>query len=343
MDKFDYNEFTDCPCPSLEEITSSWKEGADTPLVSILCNTYNHKEFIEDALRGFLIQKTEFPFEIIIHDDASSDGTSGIIQEYANRYPALIKPVLQTVNQYSQGKKPTPIAVQYASGQYVALCEGDDFWIEENKLQMQVDCMLENQDIDLCFHSAYKVTPEGDVVAVIARGVKDRLIDLNEVIEGGGGFMPTASIVVKRDVIVKLPDWFADAPVGDYFIQVYGSLKGACYLNRTFSAYRWMINDSWSDQVYSNHEKFFRMVREMLRSVQLLESDNIFKNVHARSFTRIRSRLIYDILLVSYENGFFIKGMREALRLGLLAKLPYISGYFIVSIRRALSRRLGGS
>ena len=109
-------------------------------LVSICCITYNHEKYIRDAIEGFLMQKTDFPFEVLIHDDASTDGTADIIREYETKYPDIIKPIYQTENQYSKGIK---ISATYnyprAKGKYIALCEGDDYWIDPYKLQKQVD------------------------------------------------------------------------------------------------------------------------------------------------------------------------------------------------------------
>jgi len=102
------------------------------PLVSICCLTYNHAPYIRDAIEGFLMQKTNFPVEILIHDDASTDGTADIIREYETRYPDIIKPIYQTENQYSKGVK---ISWEYqfsrARGKYIALCEGDDYWTDK--------------------------------------------------------------------------------------------------------------------------------------------------------------------------------------------------------------------
>lgn len=138
-----------------EEIMHSWRNKGDC-IVSVVCATYNHENYIEQAIKSFLSQKTSFPFEIIIHDDASTDGTQDIIKKYQKKYPELIHPIFQTENQYSKGNfKPLFYAAGYARGQYIALCEGDDFWIDNEKLQIQIDCMLENPDVDFSFHSAW--------------------------------------------------------------------------------------------------------------------------------------------------------------------------------------------
>lgn len=126
-----------------EEITANWISCYENPLVSVCCATYNHEKFIEDAICGFLAQETNFPFEIIIRDDASDDRTTSIIKKYANLYPKIIKLVINIENQYKKGIRPNHIWPDLAKGDYLALCEGDDFWVSKNKLQKQLD-ILEN-------------------------------------------------------------------------------------------------------------------------------------------------------------------------------------------------------
>jgi len=125
---------------SEHEILSRWSS-LDPPLVSVICITYNHEKYIRDAIEGCLIQDTDFPFEVIIHDDASTDGTTAIVRAYAERYPSIIKPIYQTENQYSQGNKPITFWLPRVRGQYIALCEGDDYWHDPSKLQKQVDIL----------------------------------------------------------------------------------------------------------------------------------------------------------------------------------------------------------
>ena len=110
-----------------------------SPLVSITCLTYNHAPYLRQCLDGFVMQKTSFPIEILIYDDASEDGTQDIIREYERKYPDLIKPIYQTENQYSKGVK-VEFVYNYprAKGKYIAFCEGDDYWTDPNKLQKQI-------------------------------------------------------------------------------------------------------------------------------------------------------------------------------------------------------------
>ncbi|KRB55965.1 glycosyltransferase [Flavobacterium sp. Root186] len=139
------------------DIISSWKIDDTQPLVSIICTTFNHENFISETLNGFLIQKTTFPFEIIVHDDASTDNTASVINDFAAKYPLIIKPILQKENQYS--KKEVNIWSDFtfpkAKGKYIALCEGDDYWIDELKLQKQVDFLENNTEYVITWTDFY--------------------------------------------------------------------------------------------------------------------------------------------------------------------------------------------
>ncbi|WP_313114927.1 glycosyltransferase family 2 protein [Aequorivita sediminis] len=142
------------------------------PLVSILCITYNHQQFIGKCLESLTNQKCDFDFEILIHDDASTDGTQAIIKEFQLRYPKIVKPILQTENQWS--RKPSGINLRFnyprAKGKYIALCEGDDYWIGEDKLQKQVTFLENNPDYSMIC-SAYNIVTEESVQPIVKKGI----------------------------------------------------------------------------------------------------------------------------------------------------------------------------
>ncbi|SHE77585.1 Glycosyltransferase involved in cell wall bisynthesis [Bacteroides luti] len=138
------------------------------PKVSVICLAYNHESFIRKCMDGFVMQQANFSFEVLVHDDASTDNTASIIREYEVKYPDLIKPIYQTENKYSQ-KIDIPRTYQYprAKGEYIAICEGDDYWIDPLKLQKQVDFLDENPDYGLvwtdvnCLHQESQKLQEG--------------------------------------------------------------------------------------------------------------------------------------------------------------------------------------
>ena len=121
-------------------------------VVTIRCLVYNHEQYLRKCLDGFIMQKTNFPFEAVVHDDASTDGSAAIIKEYAERYPSIIKPIFEIENQYSKHDGSLRrIMNEHTRGKYVAMCEGDDYWIDPLKLQKQVDFLENHPDYGMCY------------------------------------------------------------------------------------------------------------------------------------------------------------------------------------------------
>lgn len=131
-------------------------------MVSISCLTYNHEPYIRQCLEGFVMQKTNFRFEAIVHDDASTDGTAVIIREYAEKYPDIIKPIFETENQYSKHDRTLGCIMDEAcKGKYIAFCEGDDCWTDPNKIQKQVDILEKDLSVTLV-HSAFQCVDDNN-------------------------------------------------------------------------------------------------------------------------------------------------------------------------------------
>lgn len=122
-------------------------------MVSIRCLVYNHEHFLRQCLDGFVMQKTSFRFEAIVHDDASTDASAAIILEYADKYPDIIKPIIEKENQWSKGDNSLNRILDAAcNGKYTAFCEGDDYWTDPQKLQRQVDFLEAHPDFSFCVH-----------------------------------------------------------------------------------------------------------------------------------------------------------------------------------------------
>lgn len=134
-----------------QEIMKDWRGDLTAPVVSVCCTTYNHEGYISQAIDGFLMQETDFPFEIIIRDDCSTDKTADIVREYAEKFPTIIKPIFEIENQYSKGVKPMPVVYKKAVGEYFALCEGDDYWTNADKLSRQIYFLQNNLKYSFCW------------------------------------------------------------------------------------------------------------------------------------------------------------------------------------------------
>lgn len=220
----------------------------DKVYVSIICTCFNQESYIKDVINGFLAQKTEYRFEIIIHDDCSSDNTHNIALYYQKKYPNIIKVIQPDDNLYSSKGMNYVLnnAVIHANGEYIALCEGDDFWIDKHKLQKQIGELEKNKDINICFTAAYGLDPQKNI-SKLCDYKKNQIFNFDDVILGGGAFMPTASLMIRKRIFDNLPEWFfTHAPIGDYFIQILASENGAIYICEYSTVYRINSVGSWS-------------------------------------------------------------------------------------------------
>lgn len=221
-------------------------------MVSIACITYNHAPYIRECLNGFLMQKTNFPIEILIHDDASTDGTEEIIREYEAKYPDIIKPLYETENQWVKGRRGSAVFnFPRAKGKYIALCEGDDYWTDPYKLQKQVDFLEGNPDCSLCFHAWKSIRNNNPNDFFIHRPQNipsNDKFEMKHAILGGGGFMATHSMVFHKELILKRPEWMDESPVGDIPLMLLLASKGKIgYIDDVMSVYRVMSSaNSWS-------------------------------------------------------------------------------------------------
>ncbi|WP_292521854.1 glycosyltransferase [Methanoculleus sp.] len=266
------------------------------PLVSICCLTYNHEDCIHDAVESFLMQETDFPFEIIIHDDASVDATADIIREYERRYPDIIKPIYQTENQYSKGENVSLIALKAARGRYVTLCEGDDYWIDPLKLQKQIAEMENHPECHISFHPAIQRWVDGSREDALLGLYSDEatIVPAEKVILWWNILMPTAAIVINSSAMPRIISFFEttrEVPVGDYYVQVLGAENGgALYLRDIMSVYRYGISGSWSVRLQDNkaHSLFIRS------SIAAQDKLNRFTDNKYSELFAIRKRKYYS-------------------------------------------------
>ncbi len=168
-------------------------------IVTISCATYNHELYIRQCLEGFVMQKTNFRFEAIVNDDASTDGTAAIVREFAQKYPDIIKPIYQKENQYSKGVDIFhQIMIPQAQGKYIAICEGDDYWIDPSKLQKQVDFLEANPEYGMCYSKIRRYLQAKKQYGRIWGGSSVQFEDLIH-----GNTIPTLSVLLRRDLYLK--------------------------------------------------------------------------------------------------------------------------------------------
>ena len=243
------------------------------PVVSIICNTYNQAGYIRDALDGFLMQKADFSFEALIHDDASTDGTADIIREYADRYPDVIKPFYQTENKYSKGVN-INMVYQFprVRGKYIAFCEGDDYWTDPLKLQKQVDAMESHSDVDICAACTAETQNERPC-GKCAPADFDTVFTAEQVILGGGGFVATCSLMIRSEIFEHIPEFRKILQI-DYTTQIMGALRGGMlYLADCMSVYRRFSKGSWSAAYYYNREMQISLNNKMKSMLLKLDEE----------------------------------------------------------------------
>jgi glycosyltransferase involved in cell wall biosynthesis len=275
-----------------KDITKNWQTHQSKPTVSICTITYNHEAFIEEALDSFLMQETDFAFEIVVDDDFSSDGTIDILQSYATKFPNLIKLNLRKNNVGSMLNFIENL--QRANAQYIAICEGDDYWTDKHKLQLQYNAMQENSQVALSFHSATELI-DGVKGKILADYKKNQIFQTSKLILKDGGFCPTASLMIKKKFVEKIPIWFYDAPVGDYFLQVLASMDGgALYIDKNMCIYRKnSSNLSWSAEQKKDIKRV-EFFRKMLHS--LIDMDKYLQHQYKKEIAFAQQRYINKLL-----------------------------------------------
>lgn len=192
----------------IEEICANIK-----PVVVVRCITYNHGAYIKNALDGFIMQHTHFPFVVIVHDDASTDSTTAIIREYAEKYPHIIKPIYETENQYSKHDSSLgrimSEACEATRAKYIAMCEGDDYWIDPYKLQKQVDFLESHPDYGMCYTKVKRFVQKS-----------------NQFIDEWGGPNETMDKLLIENTIPTLTAVFHKAIYYDYLTEINPSKRG---------------------------------------------------------------------------------------------------------------------
>lgn len=248
-------------------------------LVSVICNTFNHAKYVKNALESFVSQKTNFAFEVLIHDDASTDNTADIIREYEAKYPDIIKPVYQTENQYSKGAQITlTFQVPRIKGKYVAFCEGDDYWTDPLKLQKQFDFMEANPDYSMCASSTVWLDMRTGKEENKCHTQQDRDVSLEEIIlRKKGRVFQLATFFIKADMYISAPDWIRCFGVGDFPLEILAATCGKVrMLSDVTAVYRFNSEGSWTSRA-ENTEYRTKATNEVIKGLEIFNQKTDYK------------------------------------------------------------------
>ncbi len=315
-------------------------------MVSILCTAYNHEKYIRQCLNGFMMQKTSFSFEVIVHDDASTDHTADIIREYEKKYPDIIKPIYQTENQFSKkiGIWKT-FMIPKSKGKYLAVCEGDDFWTDEYKLQKQVDALENNSNCKMCVCTVRDANEDGsflntthpsDLLDNSILGTEDflRLATKEYAFQ-------TSSFFYKREdyltYINDKPEYARISPVGDWPELLYFCTVGDIYYIRDeMSCYRRNAVESYTTSMgYSDtakKKKYYKGLVNMINSFDKCTKYNYHNScsVFSRRFMSyyynclLEERNFNEVLQKEYREFFKKESKRDKMYIRLSVYCPFL-------------------
>ena len=313
-------------------------------LVSINCITYNQEHYIRDAIESFLMQKTNFKYEILIHDDASTDRTPEIIREYEHKYPDIIKPIYQTENQYSKKVQVDKLNIERARGKYIAVCEGDDYWIDPTKLQKQVDFMESHPDCSLCIHAGYIVSAKEKKILRKNRPSKtSRYMSVEEIIKLGGDFCVTSAMFYRTELDRTRPAFFQHLPdITDYHLGINLALQGSVYyMDEFLSVYRRGDQGSWTIRNMStfnrkrqHNEKLARMLDDINQYTNFTYDKVIEKTKKNNEVTLLlEERKFNEAKSGVYKEIYANFGMKKKMIITLDKYVPSIANYLRSSKR----------
>lgn len=335
--------------------------GIDGPIgdaqVTVVCITYNHEQFIAQALDSFLSQKTSFKFVVYVGDDCSEDSTSSIVKDYANRYPEIIIPFLRDTNMGGMGKRNLVDLCARAKSKYIAFCEGDDYWIDEYKLQKQFDYMESHPDCRVCtaktrvdapedwhLRSWYRQTPQGDIVIPDSIPGYEEKQEYSPAEIIGMNVAHTSTHFYRWDDSVDIPDWYYEGTIGDtpLLLMQLGE-SNLAVLPDIVSVYR--INEG---SVFFNRDRETFFLKTRLDYIHYLSglydyAESVFDNYPLSS---IRNRIKTEV--ANYFRALLESGEDERVA-SFSSQYPFAMRCFLESAvpdffdQQSLTRRFGWS
>lgn len=256
------------------------------PLVTVCMITYNHEPYIQCAIESVLMQKTSFHFELVLAEDYSRDNTRRICENFAVNYPDIIR-LLPSDKNYGMMAN-FRLALEASRGKYIALLEGDDYWIAEHKLKRQVEFLEAHPDFAICYHRVNELFPDGKCVGEsMNTSSVEAVFTIDQLAKGN--FMHTPSVMFRNTLFYPFPDWFNVSPVGDYVLHMLNARYGKIwFFPEIMAVYRvgvgvhgskskdnqlrnWrktiqlLLGLSWTDEVRKNLIYNLRVTKEIIR------------------------------------------------------------------------------
>ena len=298
-------------------------------MVRVSCMTYNHAPYIEDAMNGFCMQETSFPFVCAIVDDASTDGEQEVIQGYLNEHFILSEDkgyrrdetedyirifarhktndncyfvvVYLKYNHYSIKKPKGSYYSEWMNTKYIAICEGDDYWIVQDKLQRQVDFLENHPNHSLCFCTYEKLLPNGQLILVSRYEQDVEECPIEDAILGGGGYAGTNTMLYRKDLYISYFTWAKEAVVGDLPLTLTLAVRGKIgYLSDLMCVYRYSSSGSWSEQMISSFQ--FRR-KTYLGVKKIMKQFDKWTSCKYHNF--VKKKMLFD------KKGYYLYEMRQ--------------------------------
>lgn len=293
-------------------------------MVTVITIAYNHEPYIRECLEGIVSQRTTFPFELLIHDDASTDRTADIIREYEAKYPDIVKPIYQTENQYSRG---VPIGHTFlyprAQGKYIAECEGDDYWTDPLKLQKQVDFLESHPDYGMCYTRVERYAQAKKRMLGVWGGAAEtveQLLVRNTV--------PTLTVMCRRSLMLEYHEEIAPQTrkwlMGDYPAWLYMAMKSKIrFLAETTGVYRIIPESACHSKsitkIYRFRKSFYSIAEFFMKNYSLTLPKEVLDRIQETKYSEMLpvALLCKDMALVEEARSFF-KSRRKPIRIRLL-------------------------
>lgn len=272
-------------------------------MVSVEMVTYNHEKYIAQAIEGVLMQETNFDFELIIADDCSPDGTKDIVEKYIKEHPKG-KRIKYFRHEKNLGiNANSKFLRQQSRGKYIAICEGDDYWIDKNKLQFQFDFLEANPEFSVCFHSIYELINGKQVLLKTDYAKTDGLFDMEDLAREGN-FIPTLSSLFRNHFIDAYPEWTTQCPLGDYTLHLlngqFGKYKG---FEKPMAVYRKHEGGAFSNvQLDKRIDMLVTTLNVLIENIEPQKIKDLLKEHRDTVFEHL---IRYHYLNKEFDKGLF--------------------------------------